>query len=322
MIRLFQNALSAVIVLLALCITNQRSCAAEFQNLDFEEVTLRDLGSGVLPATLAGWGDFPTLPHVGFENDIVVITNDPRYTPDHLFPPIAGDYSLYAHGPYLDYFPTTSHTQHPVYPVATRAEAEQLLAYATGSEYGPEYEASISQVGDVPPGANSFWIAARVPLWPSSGGQQTPYDFRDNVKIAFNGHELQISPVDPADAVQALQMAGMPTSLPQDVTFFAGNISSIAGLPRELRISTTPKLISLDWSEPDGTSGTDWGAAQGNWEIDSLIFSPLTRNGPAVNVPEPVAVALIAAAIPALFWRRRAQRSVAMNASHSESANR
>ena len=86
------------------------------------------------------------------------------------------------------------------------------------------------------------------------------------------------------------------------VHYLAGNISSIAGLPRELKILSGRGFVSSGGSP----NGTVYFASAPSLTLDMIVFSPLAWAGPAVNVPEPGAILILLTAIPALSIRRRA----------------
>jgi hypothetical protein len=265
--------------------------AAEFQNLDFENYS----GGQVLP----GWqytyeqgdgtifydgvgpilGDYP---YLGFTLSLPVMYVNGYGSPPAQANVLQGNHSLTMVG-YNEHFGFMSES------VALAALDDSLVP-------------GIAQIGDVPTWAKSFWIAFPGAYSSFSDGVLSPI-------ASFSGHPLLMSNATTQQSITMLQNEGLaippgldnPNSAPDfrpPMNFWAGNIETIAGLSRRLKITTGRGGIS----ELGGTGQFE--VLAGSINFDILVFSSQPWDGPAVNVPEP-ATALLLLPTVAVLRRRR-----------------
>lgn len=149
----------------------------------------------------------------------------------------------------------------------------------------------------------------------------------DRFSVRLNGYPVEMQPVDPGlygvSQVSSSEVDEILASLPSDfaeinalfgvelfrvpisdeAVLYAGNISSVAGLTRELAIRPEA-YMRTDFT----SSGQVSYLSPGSVTIDRLAFSSIASLGPPVEVPEPLGVALLMTALlGAVSNRRRAQ---------------
>jgi hypothetical protein len=265
--------------------------AATFQNMDFEAYPagaaypasgtmpswqlVNQLGNGTVLYQNSQPGVF--YPFVGYHignGPVIGVNGVSAQFPNQL----QGQYSLTLI-PYKDssvFYPTESAAQ----------------AALDNAQHG-----GLAQTADVPPWAQSVWVATTT---------QSPSD----MNMTFSGHPVTLGAATNVQASAMLALAStspglaFPLMLPPNnpsVHYLAGNISSIAGLTRELKILSGRGSV-ISGASP---SGTDYFASTPSVNFDMIVFSPLPWAGPAVDVPEPHAILILLTAIPALLMRRR-----------------
>lgn len=267
-----------------LAAVGSRIPAATFQNMDFEDYPgastmpswqlVNQLGNGTVIYQNSQPGFL--YPFVGYHignGPVIGVNGVSAQFPNQL----QGQYSVTLI-PYKDssvFFPTESAAQ----------------AALNNAQHG-----GLAQTADVPSWAQSVWVATTT---------QTPSD----MSMTFSGHQVTLGS---ATSVQAAPMLALASSSPgisplilppnnPSVRYLAGNISTIAGLTRELKILSGRGSVSSGVSP----NGTQYFAFTPSITFDFIVFSPLPWAGPAVNVPEPQAILILLTAIPALSMRRR-----------------
>jgi hypothetical protein len=286
----------------------RQATAAPFQNLSFENFTT----SPATGPTLDHWSLFgqfgngqpagPGAPwpgigmHIG-DIPMMLLTGPTAPVGGDSYPSLEGNFSLLSIG-HADAFA----------PYFTAASAQAV--------YDQSKIAGLAQTGVVPAGAKSIWIVS-TPRTPES------------IDLRFSTHRVTLEEATSGEFASMLLNEGLTAPTPQDPTsppvspwpslptayeVFAGNISTIAGLERELKILPPNRLTSYPAGAQSPYDGQFinqpfWIVSAGGMMIDMIVFSSLPWDGPAVNVPEPAAALLLLPAIATLRRRRRAPPS-------------
>jgi hypothetical protein len=267
------------------------AAAAPFQNLDFEnypggpalpgwQLTM-DRGDGT--ALYNGVGPIPgSYPFVGFhigDGPVIGVNGSagPIFFPNEL----QGNFSI-----------SLRNTPNYEFPFSTLSAAQAARDNVLVG--------GIAQTGDVPSWAKSVWMA--VP-------GEAPFTAQEGYSgLKFSEHPVYLKTATDAQATAMLVNEGLvappglndPNSPPDfrpPLHFVAGNIETIAGLSRRLKISSQPtasEIANTGIFEMNGGGST----------FDMIVFSSLPWDGPAVNVPEPAAGLLLLPALAVLRRRR------------------
>jgi hypothetical protein len=295
------GTLTLLIVAAAMVAT--QATAAPFQNLNFESYTTSptagttvdhwslfgQFGSGQPVGPGAPWPGIGL--HIG-DIPLMLLTGPMAPVGGNSYPSLEGNLSLLSYG-HTDTF------------------APFFTAASALTSYNQSKIAGVAQTGGVPTWAKSIWII----LTPA-----TP----DSIDLRFSSHRVTLETATSGEFAAMLLNEGLPAPIPMNATsppvspwppqpatfeVYAGNISTIAGLERELRILPPNRLTSYPAGAQSPYDGQFinqpfWVVSSGGMMIDMIVFSSLPWDGPAVNVPEPTAVLLLLPAIAALRRRR------------------